>query len=318
MVFSLIKFVTLLIYHTQMKNQKNQIILCSLIFLFSYTNQIFAQKSKLSLKDALPLSEELNEISGAIYWNGYFWAINDGGNKSYLFGLDTTTFEIKKRIYIDNSANIDWEDIAQNETHIFIGDIGNNNGSRAFLQVYKIKKSDISASIEKESFNVRASIISLQYVLKPEGKLKKHNHNFDAEAMLAIEDKLIIFSKNWERGPANVYVVDTSVGLHPLKPNCVLNTDFLVTGADYYDNKVYICGYVIDDKIEKVYVARVIPELKKDKWTVKGLHSFVPVTRQVESIALMPHSRMFLAFEQLKIGPLLIPNGALVLSIPNN
>lgn len=290
------------------------------IFLLLYvlsisTLNLFAQKDKISIKEAKGLHEDLNEISGAIYWNGYVWVINDGGNGPYLFALDTNNFTIQKRILIENAINTDWEDIAQNETDILIGDIGNNNGSREFIQVYKVSKTSILEKIQASEFSVSARVISGQYIHKPVGKLKKRSHNFDAEALVAIKDKIFIISKNWTGGPANVYMIDTTCTIHPLNPTITLQTDFLVTGADYQEDNIYLCGYFINESIEKVFMARVKPSLKNNTWTVKSIVSFVPITRQVESIALMPNNRVFIAFERLKAGPLIIPNGAIILPL---
>lgn len=279
-------------------------------------NCVYSQKNKMSIKEAVSLSEDLDEISGAIYWNGFIWAINDGGNGSYLFALDTLTFKIEKRILIENAVNIDWESIAQNETDILIGDIGNNNGSREYLQIYKISKEQLTLKMHKKEPKVSARIISCQYINKPAGKLQKRTHNYDAEALFTIDDKIFIVSKNWEGGPARVYTIDSTIGLHSLSVYTDINTDFLVTGADYIQDEIYLCGYVIQDRIEKVILARVKPNLKNNAiWDVQNVASFSPVTRQVESIALLPHKRVFIAFEKLKIGPLLIPNGAIVLPL---
>lgn len=293
---------------------KLRLLLIFSILIFN-TLVSYSQKDKVSIKEAKSLHEDLNEISGAIYWNGYLWVINDGGNGAYLYALDTVDFKIQKRILIENAVNVDWEDIAQNDTDILIGDIGNNNGSREFIQIYKVPKSHILEKLGKSEFSVSAKVISAQYVHKPTGKLKKRAHNFDAEALVAIKDKIFIISKNWTGGMANVYMIDTSCTIHPLTPKITLQTDFLVTGADYLDDNIYLCGYFINESIEKVFMARVKPSFKNDTWTVKSLISFVPITRQVESIALLPNNRVFIAFERLKAGPLIIPNGAIILPL---
>ena len=41
---------------------------------------------------------------------------------------------------VNKEENVDWEDITQDETHIYIADFGNNNGNRTDLKIYKILK----------------------------------------------------------------------------------------------------------------------------------------------------------------------------------
>lgn len=94
--------------------------------------------------NALP--QAVNETSGLIYWNGGLWTHNDSGNPPELYKLDTLSGQILQTIIISGVQNIDWEDIAQDETHIYIGDFGNNAGNRTDLKVLKISKTDIPAS----------------------------------------------------------------------------------------------------------------------------------------------------------------------------
>ena len=53
---------------------------------------------------------------------------------------------ILRTISIANASNIDWEDLAENDTHLFIADIGNNNGNRQDLKIYTILKSDFKTN----------------------------------------------------------------------------------------------------------------------------------------------------------------------------
>jgi len=273
------------------------------LFVFVYflcLSAVAQQNLKIRGDKALPA--DLREISGAVFWNGMLWAHNDGGDAPVLYGLDTTEFKVRKKIYVQNAVNTDWEDIAQDETHIYIGDFGNNSGNRNYLQVYKIAKKDIAASAS-DSVPVQPQIITFSYKDKPAVSQKKHRHNYDAEAMAVSEGRIYIFSKNWLRGPSLVYAADTAAGAYVLAPVCTLGTDFLVTGAEFSEGKLWVCGYHIELKIEKVYVASFTwPVAEGAVLNMEALYSFTPAFRQMETIAAVPGRGFFLAFEQLQAG----------------
>lgn len=63
--------------------------------------------------------------------------------KNELYGFNLKTSHVEITLQIVNTANIDWEDIAQDNQHIYIAETGNNLGNRTDLKVLKIKKSDI-------------------------------------------------------------------------------------------------------------------------------------------------------------------------------
>ena len=94
---------------------------------------IMAQISGASQKFALPGS--LNESSGAIFFNNRLITHNDSGGEAKLYELDTISGIIEREVTILNATNVDWEDITQDETSIYIGDFGNNNGNRTDLKI---------------------------------------------------------------------------------------------------------------------------------------------------------------------------------------
>ncbi|MGQ3013414.1 MAG: hypothetical protein ACT6QS_06895 [Flavobacteriales bacterium] len=273
------------------------------LFLFVYFLCLSAvAQQNLKIRGDKELPAGLREISGAVFWDGMLWAHNDGGDEPVLYALDTIDFKIRKKIHIQNAVNTDWEDIAQDETHIYIGDIGNNSGNRNYLQVYKIAKKDIAASTA-DSVSVRPQIISFSYKDKPAVTQKKHRHNYDAEAMAVANGKLYIFSKNWLRGPSLVYATDTAAGAYELVPVCTLGTDFLVTGAEFSEGRLWVCGYHIELKIENIYAASFAwPPAEGTVLNMEKLYAFTPSFRQLETIAAVPGKGFFLAFEELKAG----------------
>ena len=108
--------------------------------------------------NALP--ETIMETSALIYWSGGLWTLNDSGNEPELYKFDTLTGQISQTIAISGAQNVDWEDLAQDETRIFIGDFGNNLGNRTDLKIYVVEKSSIPASGNAE---VLATEIEFSY-----------------------------------------------------------------------------------------------------------------------------------------------------------
>ena len=122
------------------------------VLFFVSTLSAFSQISNLEEKFFLP--PLLYESSGVIFFNNKLISHNDSGNENKLYEIDTISGEVVRTITIDNANNIDWEDIAQDASSIYIGDIGNNNGNRTDLKIYKISKTEyLSAN------NVNAEII---------------------------------------------------------------------------------------------------------------------------------------------------------------
>ena len=69
-----------------------------------------------------PMSSIVAESSGLLFHDGSLWTINDSGNEPELYRLDPTNGLILKTILIDNSTLVDWEGLASDGVHLYIGD----------------------------------------------------------------------------------------------------------------------------------------------------------------------------------------------------
>jgi hypothetical protein len=190
------------------------------------------------------LSATINETSGLIFWRNYFWTHNDSGGANAIYSLDSTTGNVIQTVTITNATNIDWEDIAQDNNFIYIGDFGNNvNGNRTNLRIYKIAKADITNAA---AVNVTAEIINFNYSdqtnFAPTGS---NNTDFDCEALFAKGDSLYMFSKNWLNFQTRLYRLPKIAGTYSAQYLQTFNTDGLITGADYNAvcNRVVLSGY---------------------------------------------------------------------------
>ena len=92
------------------------------------------------------LGSEIPESSGLEFWDNLLWSHNDSDNSSKFYGFDTITGQTIKSILVENSPQIDWEDMTKDSAHLYIGDFGNNAGTRTNLKVLKIPIDSLSGN----------------------------------------------------------------------------------------------------------------------------------------------------------------------------
>lgn len=173
------------------------------------------------------LDKELEESSGLAYFGDKIWTVNDRGNENIIYQVDTQTGKATRRVRVSNAKNIDWESLAQSNTHLFIGDFGNNQGNRTDLVVLKISKEEILKNDE-----VTAEKIFFSYPEQKNFKERMNSHNFDCEAFFYAEGLLHLFTKNWENSQTNHYTLGTDPGTTKAKITGQFNSEGLITGAD--------------------------------------------------------------------------------------
>ena len=202
----------------------------------------FAQISNVQEEFPLPLS--LNESSGIIYFNGKLITHNDSGGNNELYEVDLGTEAVTRTVTISGATNIDWEDITQDDTSIYIGDIGNNiSGNRDDLKIYKISKTDY-LSMD----TVTAETIAFSYSDQTDlTATSANNTEWDAEALVSYDaSNLIVFTKNWINGITKGYLISKTPGTHSLTPlTTTLNSNGLITGGTYnpLSGKLFLVGY---------------------------------------------------------------------------
>ncbi len=129
-----------------------------------------------------PMPDIVFETSGLIFYNGKLVTHNDSGNTPQLFEIDTVSLEITRTVTLKNVENVDWEDIAQDDLYIYIGDFGNNLGTRQDLAIYRIAKSDYNGSD-----SVMAEVINFEYEDQVDFT-NVGNSDWDAEALFVLND----------------------------------------------------------------------------------------------------------------------------------
>jgi hypothetical protein len=207
-------------------------------FLLLTQTAVFSQVSNFSEKFKLP--ETVSETSGLLFINNKIVTHNDSGGEAKLYEVDNTSGLITRTITISNATNIDWEDITEDDTHIYIGDIGNNNGTRTDLTIYKILKTDYA-----NNDNVTAEIITFSYDDQTDFSSQPNNNNFDAETIAIYQGSIIIFTKNWVNLLTNVYVIPNTSGNYTAVKTSSYNVSGLITGASYNEenDSFMLVGY---------------------------------------------------------------------------
>lgn len=194
-------------------------------------------QSDIAVVGSLPA--QISETSGLIFYNNKLITHNDSDNLAELYELDPTTLAITRTISITNATNIDWEDISQDESYIYIGDIGNNNGDRQDLSILKISKSDFDSGT-----SVTAEQINFLYENQTNFETTT-NSDFDAEGLFVLNDQLIILTKQWQQLGTVAYSVPKVPGAYLAEELDAFQVDGLVTGATYdaFTKQLYLVGY---------------------------------------------------------------------------
>ncbi len=188
------------------------------------------------------LSDTLNETSGLLNLDGELWSMCDSGNPNALYHFDKNTGAILQTIVIRNASNRDWEDLAADNNNIYIGDFGNNEGNRTNLVVYKIARSQIST---KKVDSVTAKMIYFSYKDQTDFTIRHNAHRYDCESMMAWNDTLHLFSKDWVEGHSRHFILSTSPGTYSLSPVDSIDAGCQISGASVNpkSGRVVLIGY---------------------------------------------------------------------------
>ena len=148
--------------------------------------------TSITLTDKTALSTPLlDETSGVVFTGGSVWTHNDSGNSNDIYRIDSITNAILQTVNISNATNVDWEDITADSNYIYVGDIGNNNGNRTNLKIYRISKTVLTPS----TVSIVADVINFSFSDQTTFTSLHNNNNFDCESMIFYNDSLHLFSK---------------------------------------------------------------------------------------------------------------------------
>ncbi len=258
-----------------------------LVFLLSAT-MIYAQ-GEVTQKGVLPPS--LSENSGLIFYGGKLITHNDSGNDPVLFEIDTVSLAVTRTVEITSAENIDWEDITQDDQYIYIGDIGNNLGTRTDLGIYRISKQEYD-----QSESVVAERIHYNYEDQTDFT-NQGNSDWDAEALFVLEGQLIVLTKQWNSLGTVAYSLPSTPGDHSARRIGELEINGLVTGASFNKDtsELLILGHsmILEPFVYKVSEPNVQNIFQGESLKLDVSLGFA----QTEGLAYIANNRFFISSE---------------------
>ena len=260
---------------------KKIVLLTLLIFKFSFSQKI--------IKD-ISLSKLVDETSGLEIVDNQFITHNDSGGEPKLYYLNKKGKIISER-KITGVNNNDWEDITQDDKFIYVADMGNNYDTRKNLSVIKIPK-DKNSVIESE-------IIKFYYPEQNDFRYKKLSQ-FDAEALISINEFLIIFTKNRATKKTDIYSLPKNGGEYEAKKIGSLNTQSIITGGDYdQENELLILTSTIS--FDEYYILKIKDFSLKNKKDYKIEMYEIPIGKtQVEAVKIIDSNTFWITSEDEK------------------
>jgi len=194
---------------------KKLLTLVTFLFLCSSYSQ--------KLTKDISLSKKIDETSGLEIVDGQFITHNDSGGDPKLYYLDKKGKIVFERT-LDGVKNNDWEDITKDDQFIYVANMGNNFDTRKNLSIVKTPIDPSSSEAELIEFN---------YPEQVKFTTAYSQSQYDAEALISIDDYLIILTKNKLKKITEIYALPKIAGKYEAKKIGSLNTQSIITGGDY-------------------------------------------------------------------------------------
>lgn len=211
-----------------------------LLFILSFSIISNAQQTeifKLKKFRIAVLNDSIQETSGLSFFDGKLYTFNDSGNPAELYEIDKTSGKILNTLKT-NSENKDWEALTNDGSNFYIGDFGNNAGTRKDLKIYKIPFQN------DQLVNDSLKTISFYYPEQNDFTPKNINTDFDLESMIYLNGKIHIFTKEWVSKSTTHYTLDPNNFENQAAQKVETHkTGFVVTDSYYYEKKLYVIGY---------------------------------------------------------------------------
>ena len=255
------------------------------IFGFAYQNS-YSQK----LTKDISLSKKIDETSGLEIVDGQFITHNDSGGDPKLYYLDKKGKIVFERT-LDGVKNNDWEDITKDDQFIYVANMGNNFDTRKNLSIVKTPIDPSSSEAELIEFN---------YPEQVKFTTAYNQSQYDAEALITIDDYLIILTKNKLKKITEIYALPKIAGKYEAKKIGSLNTQSIITGGDYDpDTKLLaLTGTLIFNEYYILKIEDFDLESKKD---YKIDMYEIPIGKtQVEAIKIIDSNTFWITSEDEK------------------
>lgn len=254
----------------------------------------FYSTDSVSPDESFDLDSALHETSGLIFWDNQLWTHNDNADIN-LYSLDTLNGNYIKSFPLTGTLNIDWEEIAQDDEYVYIGDFGNNSsGNRTDLKILRVRKNSIRFG------TVKIDTINFSYSDQTNFSSAGANKtDFDCEAFIISSDSIYLFTKQWTTKGTNLYSLPKNPGTYIAEKKSSYDIDGLITGATYLrtERLIALCGYSsrIDPFIYLLYDFNGSDFFGGNKRKI-----FIPLSfYQIEGIATKDGLKYYLSNEYL-------------------
>lgn len=199
-----------------------------IILLGGFSSCLTPQQPK-----TIALPNAVEETSGLASMGEDFITHNDSGDDAKLYRINKLG-ELVNTYPIVGALNRDWEDLAQDDSLYYIADTGNNYGKRKDLTIYHVDK----------NFMLQDSI-KIRYA-KQDSFNKNKKTKYDAEALIAYGDSLLVFSKNRKSYNSQLYAFPKKAGQYSLTSLKKFKVNALITGGDYSakSKRMALTGYL--------------------------------------------------------------------------
>ena len=250
-------------------------------------------------ESSTPLDPVLFETSGLIVWEDLVWTHNDDTDTK-LYGLDPVTGKVVKEYSLNGVDNNDWEELAQDEQYLYLGDFGNNaSGNRTDLHILRIEKNSLKAG------NAVIDTIWFSYSDQTDFSLQQANMtDFDCEAMFVTEESIFLLTKRWISAGTAIYSLAKEPGIHKATFKDWYYFPGFVTGASYVESKQLIVLTAYTSLIDPFfYILSDFSGRDFFSGNKRKINMALPF-HQVEGIATADGLRYYVSNEKGSIKPL--------------
>lgn len=259
---------------------KKTFLLFMLIFNSSFSQNL--------VKD-ISLSKKIDETSGLEIIDGQFITHNDSGDEAKLYYLDKKGVIVHER-NLHGAKNNDWEDITKDEDYLYVANMGNNLDNRKNLSIFKVPIDISNDQVEEIEFNYpeQVKFITLE-----------KSSQYDAEGLIAIDENLIIFTKNKLKKITEIYSLPKTAGKYEAKKIGSLNTQSIITGADY-DSKTKLLALTgsLSFKGDEYYILKIEDfDLESNKDYKINMYEIPIGKTQVEAIKIIDSNTFWITSE---------------------
>ncbi|OGX89748.1 hypothetical protein, partial [Hymenobacter coccineus] len=261
-----------------------------------------------------PLGAAVPETSGLQLAAGALWTFNDGGNPPVLFRVDSATGQAVQQVRVVNYPNTDWEDIAADARYLYLGDFGNNYGTRRDLRLLRVPRAGLGPGAD----TVSAQAINFYYPDQITFGGGLNNHDYDCEAVFFRNDSLHLFTKDWADHRTRYYTVPAVPGTHAAHLKATFDVNGLITAADLSPDgtTAVLLGYDETTGATFAWLLSDFPGTQFFRGNKRRIAlPSAALVGQVEGVCFAGPRRLLVSNERVTVGPLTVPQRLYALNV---